>query len=44
MSLAMAPLIGYGLAWIGHFFFERNKPATFRYPLYSLMGDIRLFK
>ena len=36
--LAM-PLIGYGFAWVGHFFFEHNRPATFQYPLYSLMGD-----
>ncbi len=33
------PLAGYGFAWIGHFFFEHNKPATFTYPVYSLMGD-----
>jgi hypothetical protein len=32
-------LCGYGFAWIGHFFFEKNRPATFKYPLYSLMGD-----
>lgn len=38
-----APLTGYGFAWVGHFFFERNTPATFKYPLWSLMGDIRLF-
>ena len=30
---------GYGFAWIGHVFFEHNKPATFRHPLYSFIGD-----
>jgi hypothetical protein len=30
---------GYLFAWIGHFFFENNRPATFTYPLYSFMGD-----
>lgn len=30
---------GYALAWIGHFFFEKNRPATFSHPLYSFMGD-----
>ena len=37
--LLAVPLAGYGFAWVGHFFFEHNKPPTFRYPLYSLMGD-----
>ena len=30
---------GYAFAWVGHFFFEKNRPATFTYPLYSFMGD-----
>ena len=33
------PVAGYGFAWVGHFIFEKNKPATFTYPFYSLMGD-----
>ena len=37
------PLTGYGFAWVGHFFFEKNRPATFRYPLWSLRGDVTLF-
>ena len=41
--LLLAPLFGYGFAWVGHFFFEHNRPATFTYPLYSLIGDFRLF-
>tara|TARA_Y100001968_G_scaffold274139_1_gene267165 strand:- start:147 stop:473 length:327 start_codon:yes stop_codon:yes gene_type:complete len=42
--LLFAPIFGYGCAWIGHFFFEQNRPATFSYPLYSLMGDWVMFK
>lgn len=38
------PLIGYGFAWVGHFVFEKNRPATFKYPVYSLMGDWVMFK
>lgn len=34
---------GYAFAWVGHFFFEGNRPATFKYPRYSLMGDWRLW-
>lgn len=37
--LVAALLCGYGFAWVGHFFFEKNRPATFSYPLYSFMGD-----
>jgi len=37
------PLVGYGFAWVGHAFFEKNKPATFKYPLWSLRGDFTLF-
>lgn len=44
MLLWLLPVIGYGFAWVGHFFYEKNKPATFTYPLYSLMGDWVMFK
>jgi hypothetical protein len=37
------PLVGYGLAWVGHFFVEHNRPATFKAPLWSLMGDYKMF-
>ena len=41
--LLIGLLIGYGLAWFAHFVFEKNRPATFRQPLYSFMGDWRMF-
>ena len=42
--LVLAALVqGYAFAWIGHFFFEHNRPATFKYPLFSFMGDWRLW-
>ena len=37
------PLCGYGFAWFGHYFFEKNKPATFKYPFYSLGSDFVMF-
>jgi hypothetical protein len=42
--LLLAPVVGYGFAWVGHFFFEKNRPATFTYPLYSLAGDWVMWK
>ena len=37
--LWLAPIVGYGFAWVGHFAFEKNRPATFQRPLFSLAGD-----
>ncbi|OQX39209.1 MAG: hypothetical protein B0D91_02045 [Oceanospirillales bacterium LUC14_002_19_P2] len=37
--LLALPVVGYGFAWVGHFVFEKNRPATFRYPFYSFMAD-----
>lgn len=42
--LSLCPILGYLPAWIGHYFFERNRPATFKYPIYSLIGDFVMFK
>jgi hypothetical protein len=36
-------VVGYGFAWVGHFFFEKNRPATFIYPIYSLGSDFYLW-
>ncbi len=42
--LWLTPIMGYGFAWTGHYFFEKNRPATFIYPFYSFIGDWVMFK
>ncbi|BDY04190.1 DUF962 domain-containing protein [Ferrimonas sp. YFM] len=44
LLLLSLPVIGYGFAWAGHFGFEKNRPATFQYPFYSLLGDWVMLK
>lgn len=39
LLLLLIPVAGYSFAWVGHFFFEKNKPATLNYPAYSLAAD-----
>lgn len=41
--LWLLPVLGYGFAWAGHFFFEKNRPATFTHPVYSFAGDWVMF-
>lgn len=41
--LFLLPLVGYGFAWIGHYAFEKNRPATFSYPFYSFLADWVMF-
>ncbi|AKZ27981.1 MULTISPECIES: Mpo1-like protein [Ralstonia solanacearum species complex] len=42
--LLAAAVSGYAFAWVGHFAFEKNRPATFRHPIYSLMGDWVMYR
>ena len=44
LLLVLLPIVGYGFAWLGHFVFEKNQPATFKHPFYSLLGDFVMFK
>jgi len=41
--LALGPVLAYGFAWFGHFFLEKNRPATFQYPILSLISDFKLY-
>ena len=41
---ALAIVVGYAMAWISHFFIEKNRPATFKYPGWSFKADIKLWK
>ncbi len=41
--LLLTPIVGYGPAWVGHFFVEGNKPASFKYPLWSFIGDWKMW-
>ncbi|KAJ9465812.1 hypothetical protein DIPPA_32563 [Diplonema papillatum] len=42
-ALVLCLVCGYGAAWAGHFYFEKNQPATFTYPVWSFAGDVHLF-
>ena len=42
--ILVLPIVGYGCSWIGHFVFEKNKPASFGHPFYSFLGDWVMYK
>ena len=42
--LLAVPVAGYGFAWVGHFFFEKNRPPTFQHPFYSLLGAFVMYR
>jgi hypothetical protein len=41
--LLLAPVVGYGFAWVGHFAIEKNKPASFKYPVWSFVADWKMW-
>jgi hypothetical protein len=43
ITIGLIPIVGYGFAWFGHFVYEKNKPATFKHPFYSFLGDFKMF-
>ena len=43
VGLMLMPVVGYGFAWVSHAFVEKNKPATFTHPWWSLISDYRMF-
>ncbi|MBK8146842.1 MAG: DUF962 domain-containing protein [Acidobacteria bacterium] len=42
LFLPLVLVAGYGFAWVGHFFIEKNKPASFKYPLWSFISDYKM--